>query len=186
MLDCFRRTVERSPVGCSRNRGGGVFSRHAPKQGWVPSVSAQGSVRPCQPALVSIPASVHGAPSVEDLVASKAKLFLDEVEGMIRSAEDASKLYEVHGPIWPYPDPVLSNYRFRHLGLMKSLHRSGRQSNVHDPASTLECCRVQSGEKGHQTHPGQASCRARVQVCSVCVCAHVRRLDDCVSVAHCP
>ncbi|CAK0886357.1 unnamed protein product [Prorocentrum cordatum] len=110
---------------------------------------------------VSLPDSLVGAPSVQEVVGPEASQFLEQnYERMLRTSTDFLERQESLPSITPYWDPVLSRSRRKFLRLMRALLRIGLVALL--PAGSAQehvgMFFVKKGEKGGLVLEGSGIC----------------------------
>ena len=101
--------------------------------GYTGAASAAMNLAPFQSGLVSLPAEVSGSPPLDTLLPPGAKHYLMGFEDrMLRSAEEVTRLNELHGRVRVHVDRKLSGSRRLYRGFVKQLLKSGVFSLTRD------------------------------------------------------
>lgn len=92
--------VAEAPEMCQGGREASFRETLRGRAGY-PADTAQGSLAPYQPSLLSVPTDVSAAPFARTIVSDKARSYLEGIERMMRPVEQSDLLDSLHGPIKP-------------------------------------------------------------------------------------
>ena len=96
--------VDQVPVSSGGSQAGSFREILRGRAGY-PSDTAQGSLAPYQPALLSVPADTFHAPMARDIVSDEARSYLDGIGRMLRPEGHTILLDSQLGPIVSYVGP---------------------------------------------------------------------------------